>query len=198
MNSTEEIWKPIKGYEGLYEVSNIGRVKSLVRTIIRKNGVPFTTREFIMKTYTNKRTGRECIRLRHEKERGTIFTVYILVAEHFLNFDSISRLVFKDGDIKNTNLSNLEYVNSTYLDKIRSIERHRKYNKLHKDLVNSRNEIQRKKDVLELRDPYITRLLVHDDGFDKESITKEMIELKRTIVSTRRLIKQKRNIYYII
>ena len=25
----EEQWKPIKGYEGLYEISNIGRVKSL-------------------------------------------------------------------------------------------------------------------------------------------------------------------------
>src|SRR5574337_331371 len=27
----EEIWKPIKGYEGYYEVSNMGRVKSLSR-----------------------------------------------------------------------------------------------------------------------------------------------------------------------
>ena len=25
----EEVWKPIKGYEGLYEISNLGRVKSL-------------------------------------------------------------------------------------------------------------------------------------------------------------------------
>ncbi len=25
----EEIWKPIKDYEGLYEISNLGRVKSL-------------------------------------------------------------------------------------------------------------------------------------------------------------------------
>jgi hypothetical protein len=30
----EEIWKPIKGYEGLYEVSNIGRVKRLPYTCI--------------------------------------------------------------------------------------------------------------------------------------------------------------------
>jgi len=28
-----EIWKPIKGYEGLYEVSNMGRVKSLARMV---------------------------------------------------------------------------------------------------------------------------------------------------------------------
>lgn len=33
----EEIWKDIPGYEGLYQVSNLGRVKSLDRTIIIKN-----------------------------------------------------------------------------------------------------------------------------------------------------------------
>ena len=33
----EEIWKDIKGYEGLYQVSNLGRVKSIKKTIIRNN-----------------------------------------------------------------------------------------------------------------------------------------------------------------
>ena len=30
----EEIWKDIKGYEGLYQVSNMGRVRSLDRDIV--------------------------------------------------------------------------------------------------------------------------------------------------------------------
>lgn len=34
----EEIWKPVKGYEGLYEVSNKMRVRSVDRTVIYKNG----------------------------------------------------------------------------------------------------------------------------------------------------------------
>lgn len=34
----EEIWRDIKGYEGLYQVSNLGRVKSLERTVIDKIG----------------------------------------------------------------------------------------------------------------------------------------------------------------
>lgn len=34
-----EIWKDIKGYEGLYQVSNFGRVKSMDRIIIRKDGI---------------------------------------------------------------------------------------------------------------------------------------------------------------
>ena len=33
----EEIWKPVKGYEGYYEVSNLGRVKSLAIYVNTKN-----------------------------------------------------------------------------------------------------------------------------------------------------------------
>lgn len=32
---TEEIWKPVKGYEGYYEVSNFGRVKSIERYVMQ-------------------------------------------------------------------------------------------------------------------------------------------------------------------
>lgn len=34
----QEIWKDIKGYEGLYQVSNLGRVKGLKRNKILKPG----------------------------------------------------------------------------------------------------------------------------------------------------------------
>lgn len=37
LNTSEEIWKPVKDYEGLYEVSNLGRVKSVERTVMSKN-----------------------------------------------------------------------------------------------------------------------------------------------------------------
>ena len=33
-----EEWRPVKGFEGLYEVSNLGRVRSLDRIIKRRNG----------------------------------------------------------------------------------------------------------------------------------------------------------------
>jgi hypothetical protein len=39
-----EIWKPIAGYEGSYEVSNVGRVRSLARIVkitVRKTGTVF-------------------------------------------------------------------------------------------------------------------------------------------------------------
>ncbi|MBC8726059.1 hypothetical protein F6X37_32345 [Paraburkholderia sp. 31.1] len=43
MQSTEpEIWKPVVGYEGYYEVSDQGRVRSLSRVVIRANGTRLT------------------------------------------------------------------------------------------------------------------------------------------------------------
>ena len=38
----QEIWKPVAGYEGLYEVSNMGNIRSVTRTVLQqnKNGVP--------------------------------------------------------------------------------------------------------------------------------------------------------------
>ena len=36
--SDEEIWKDIEGYEGKYQVSNKGNVKSLDRKVLKGNG----------------------------------------------------------------------------------------------------------------------------------------------------------------
>ena len=36
---SSEIWKPIKDYEGLYEVSSLGRIKSMPKKIIRNGAV---------------------------------------------------------------------------------------------------------------------------------------------------------------
>ena len=46
---SEEIWKDIKGFEGIYRVSNLGRVKSLERFKKGKNGSLVTVKEKILK-----------------------------------------------------------------------------------------------------------------------------------------------------
>lgn len=40
-----EIWKPVKNFEGLYEVSNIGRVKSLDKLL--KNQYDINTKSYV-------------------------------------------------------------------------------------------------------------------------------------------------------
>lgn len=44
-----EVWKPIKGFEGYYEVSSMGRIKSLERVIIKSNGAKLNVKETILK-----------------------------------------------------------------------------------------------------------------------------------------------------
>lgn len=48
-----EIWKPIKYYEGIYEISNLGRVKSLSRVILKNGIYPFKSKEKIIKNRLN-------------------------------------------------------------------------------------------------------------------------------------------------
>ena len=44
-----EIWRPVVNYEGWYEVSNLGRVRSLNRVIIRRNGVKYRAKGRILR-----------------------------------------------------------------------------------------------------------------------------------------------------
>ena len=78
-----EIWKDIKGYEGLYQISNYGRVKSLIRHIINKNGRNITKKEKIMKL-TYDRDGYLLVGLNKDKKQ-TQFRVHRLVLINFVN-----------------------------------------------------------------------------------------------------------------
>ena len=50
---TEEVWRDVKGYEGLYQVSNMGRVKSLERKVPKWDGER-TVKERILKSTPTK------------------------------------------------------------------------------------------------------------------------------------------------
>ena len=83
MKTQNEIWKAIPGYEGLYEVSNLGRVKSLDRW--RKNGqdTGYLQKGKVMKLTKDKR-GYYHINL-WKKNIRKLFRVHQLVAMAFLN-----------------------------------------------------------------------------------------------------------------
>lgn len=114
MNQEKEIWKPIIGYEGLYEVSNLGRVKTLSKIV---NNYPNTTRvlpEKIRLGNINKKLGYRMISLSKD---GDVHTMYVhrLVALAFIpnpkNFPMINH---KDEDKTNNNVSNLEWCTPRY------------------------------------------------------------------------------------
>lgn len=96
-----EIWKPIKDYEGLYEVSNLGRVKSLPR--LKWNGKGYcNVFEKIMKPTYNTNM---YFHLRLSKNGiSKVRLVHQLVAESFLNHNRLNKLVVHHiNDIKTDN-----------------------------------------------------------------------------------------------
>ena len=104
-----EIWKKIDGFEN-YEVSNLGRVKSLQRW----SGTKFYKREQIMKLYQNKKNGYIYVSLSKDNKAKNI-RVHILVAKEFLgNPNHYSQINHKDGNKENNCADNLEWCDSKY------------------------------------------------------------------------------------
>lgn len=112
MKTTEkEIWKDIEGYEGLYQISSFGRVKSLK-----------FNKEHIMTTQINKTSGYYYIGLRKPKAKKNFKSVHRLVAEAFIpNPDRKPEVNHIDGNKDNCRIENLEWLT-------RSENEHHAYN----------------------------------------------------------------------
>ena len=104
----QEIWRDVVGYEGLYEVSNLGRVRSLDRetkdTIGRKRKYKG---QLLNPTISNNGNGYLRVRLSEDGKR-TDFRVHRLVAEAFIpNPDNKTDVGFKELDKSNVSVENL-------------------------------------------------------------------------------------------
>ena len=81
-----EIWKPIKNYEGIYEISSIGRVRSIERTIYQYNPqlnkkIPVIYPKRYLKNDINKGYSRVCLSKNNKQKH---FFIHQLVAEAFI------------------------------------------------------------------------------------------------------------------
>ena len=98
----KEYWKPVVGYEGLYEVSNWGRVKSL------KFG-----KEKILKPSKNKKGYLHVVLCKENILKN--FLVHRLVAEAFIpNPNNYKEVNHKDEDKSNNIVTNLEWCDRKY------------------------------------------------------------------------------------
>ena len=106
-----EIWKPVVGFESIYQVSNHGRVKSLTRVAKSELRSDFIVKERILKHGVND-MGRAIVVLANGGKNKTR-KVHQLVAESFLNHKTCGmKLVIDHIDCNplNNHVSNLRIV----------------------------------------------------------------------------------------
>jgi predicted XRE-type DNA-binding protein len=97
----DELWKDIPGYEGHYQISNLGRVKS----------IKFKNHR-IMKTKVDM--GYEQIGLRLPNKIKKFFKIHRLVAKAFIsNPNNYPQVNHKDGNKLNNHVENLEWCSSS-------------------------------------------------------------------------------------
>lgn len=106
-----EIWKDIENYEGLYQVSNFGRIKSLNH--MASNGIKdIMYKGRILKPFLDGKKNylEVCLSKNNLKKK---YLVHRLVAETFLENEYNKREVnHKDGNKQNNCVDNLEWVTS--------------------------------------------------------------------------------------
>lgn len=119
-----EIWKSIIGYEGYYEVSNYGRVRSLDRKVIGRNGKEMVIQGKILKNRVNAKRGGYytvalCLNAKYK-----YFYIHRLVLVAFVGEppDASYQGAHNDGNCKNNNVNNLRW--ATTLENINDKKKH--------------------------------------------------------------------------
>ena len=111
-NITDEIWKDIKGFEGLYQVSNKGRIKRLYRPVIDKRGIVQIFNESLL-TCTINVYGYYQTTLRKNGRKINI-KLHRCVAEAFIDNPYNKPLVDHiDGNKLNNTSDNLRWVTNS-------------------------------------------------------------------------------------
>lgn len=143
MEQKNEIWKDISDYIGYYQISNLGRIRSLDRMVSQKKCSSEYSRLMKGKILKTKITnsGYELV---HLSKDGVVkaYTVHKLVYMAFNgDYDFSLQINHKDGNKTNNRLENLELVNQS--DNVKHSYRvlnHKKYNALQVRCVES-NEV---------------------------------------------------------
>lgn len=114
------MWKPVDGFEGIYEVSDSGEIRSLDRDIFASNGVVYHRKGCMLKQTVCKgrvddqnRQGYCVVNLR-KPGTAKVCPVHVLVANAFIpNPENLPTVNHIDGDKLNNSVRNLEWASYT-------------------------------------------------------------------------------------
>lgn len=105
----DEIWVDIEGYEGLYQISNKIRIRSLPRTIFSTKGKSVTIPGKVL-TPTDRGDGYLVVGLRNRGNDKTFLVHRLLAAAFIPNPENKPEVNHKDADKGNHSIENLEWV----------------------------------------------------------------------------------------
>jgi len=110
MNQDAERWVPVVGYEGYYEISDRGNVRSIARSGEYRGRWGMLTMNFPAKAMRISTTtaGYKYLALKMPNEKAVKHLLHRLVLAAFVGPSEL-QCNHKDGDKSNNNLSNLEY-----------------------------------------------------------------------------------------
>ena len=170
-----EIWKDITGFEGYYQISNYGNVKSLDRF----DGVNYRQGQSIKPAI--KANGYLQVGLRKHNQRKYV-SIHRLVAIHFIeNPENKKQVNHIDCNKQNNNINNLEWVTS------QENQKHAKENGLRENMPKGEEHVNfglygeqsrsAKKVIRYNRETgetklYNAKILAKYDGFDVTSVSK--------------------------
>lgn len=140
----KEVWKDIPGYEGLYQASNLGRIKSLSKKLWNGHGY-FISKERILKPglSRNKEEFRRRLMVVLCKDVKKTWSVHKLIAITFLGEKPEGLIIcHNDGNHLNNRADNLRY--DSYQENARDVLKHNgtfKNSKLNiENIINIRKE----------------------------------------------------------
>ena len=114
LNMEEEKWMPIKGFEGVYEVSSLGNVRSLDRERKNHSGGTAKIKGKTLKPHKNSNNNYLLVNLRHDGIENKCL-VHRLVAEAFIpNPNGLPQVNHKDENVRNNRTDNLEWCDQYY------------------------------------------------------------------------------------
>lgn len=109
----KEVWKDIENYEGYYQVSNLGRVRSVDRDIIYSNGIIVKYTGKLLSLHLEKNGYISVLFSKNGSQERAY--VHRLVAKTFIsNPNNYLEINHKDENPQNNKVDNLEWCNRKY------------------------------------------------------------------------------------
>lgn len=171
-----EEWRPIAGYEGLYEVSNLGQVRSVDRVldIQRKDGINYTRHwnSKIIKCYKD-RYGYLIAPLKKDGIYHSALLHRIIATAFIPNPYNLPEVNHKDENKTNNDISNLEWCDHLYNTRYGTGQKR-------SGMKRSKPVEQMTLEGLHIRYHKSVKLASKSTGFDKNEISKACRGLRDT------------------